>query len=229
MTEHEVDLVNDLEFDDYRYANYKILSFSDLFTSAIKISQDFKLGKGGILWDASYVMSRFLNTLDLQGKKVLELGSGTALPSILSALKGAEADATDIFPALSLTLANSELNQTNFTGKVNVAELDWTNSAHRHNIPHRSYDIIILSDVFYLPVSFKQDLAQSFIETLLYFSSPHTQILMTYKYRISEILDPYLDLLKKNFEIQYFDDFVSTFYHNPQVHLGICTFPKLNN
>ena len=39
--------------DDYRNANTKVLKVPDLIEGeAIKIKQNFHLGKGGILWDA---------------------------------------------------------------------------------------------------------------------------------------------------------------------------------
>jgi Lysine methyltransferase len=152
MTEKTVDLKSDLEFDDFRYANFKYLLFNDFCDSPIRIQQDFKMGKGGILWDASYVISCYLNQINLTGKKVLELGAGTALPSVLCGIKGAETYASDIFPALSLTSTNISLNQSLFTSPVTPVNLDWTDALTRQNIPNIRFDYIILSDVFYLPV-----------------------------------------------------------------------------
>ena len=223
MTEKVVDIEHDQVFDDYRYANYQCLCFTDLCPSAIRITQDFRLGKGGILWDASYVMTRYLSLLDLSGKTILELGAGTALPSILCGIKGAVVYATDISPALSLTHLNTANNQGSYTGSVSSLELDWTNQSHRSSVPSSPIDIIVLSDVFYLPVTPTQELAPAFIESLLHFTGATTQVIMTYKYRIPEILDPYLNLLNLHYRLEYLDEVISAFYHNPEVHLAVAT------
>lgn len=154
MTEKTVDMSSDPEFDDYRYANYRYLLFNDLCEDSIKIEQNFTLGKGGILWDASYAMSKYLSSLYLQNKKILEIGAGTALPSVLCGIKGAEVYATDINPALSLTIGNTNQNSSLFKGSVLVRELNWTSPSHWQNIENNAFDYILLSDVFYLPVFF---------------------------------------------------------------------------
>lgn len=47
------------EYDDYRYANYKLLRFIE-FGEPIFIEQNFMKGKGGTLWDAAYILSRHI-------------------------------------------------------------------------------------------------------------------------------------------------------------------------
>ena len=97
-------------------------------------------------------MSKYLLTQNLEDKKVLELGAGTALPSIICGIKGAEVYTTDIFPALDLTIKNINLNEHLCSKKITPLELDWTNQEQRNNIPNISFDFILLSDIFYLPV-----------------------------------------------------------------------------
>lgn len=152
MDECQVDFENDEIFDDYRYANYKSLIFNN-FGTEIRVFQDFKLGKGGILWEASYVLSKFIQSLDLTNKTVLELGAGTALVSIISATKGASVYSSDITPILSITQCSINHNTSLYKSPITIFELDWTNQSHRSNIQQQHFDYIILSDLFYLPVT----------------------------------------------------------------------------
>lgn len=152
MDECVVDIENDEIFDDYRYANYKSLIFSN-FGTEIRVFQDFKLGKGGILWETSYVLSKFIESLDLNNKSVLELGAGTALVSIICAIKGASVFSSDILPILSLTQSSTSFNSSLYKSPITTFELDWTNKSHRSNITQAHFDYIVLSDLFYLPVT----------------------------------------------------------------------------
>ena len=152
MEECIVDIENDEIFDDYRYANYKSLVFNN-FGEEIRVFQDFKLGKGGILWESSYVLGRFLQQLDLADKTVLELGAGTALVSIIAGYKGAIVYSTDISPVLSVTNLSVNYNRRLYSSPVSVHELDWTNESHRSHIQAPHFDYIVLSDLFYLPVN----------------------------------------------------------------------------
>lgn len=153
MEAHPVDFQTDEIFDDYRNANHKFLVFKQ-FASDIVIQQDFKLGKGGIFWDTSFILAKFLTSFDVNGKKVIEFGAATALPSIVAALAGAKVWATDIFPALKLTEACVEINRRVIGENVKIAELDWCVSEQRNNVDQGNYDFVLLSDVFYLPVNF---------------------------------------------------------------------------
>ena len=79
---------------DYRNSNYKIIEIPlpELCPSPITVKQNFTLGKGGIFWDGSYFISKYLlSNLFNQNTKIktiLELGAGTALPSLVSLIKG---------------------------------------------------------------------------------------------------------------------------------------------
>ena len=152
MEECIVDIENDEIFDDYRYANYKSLIFNN-FGPEIRVFQDFKLGKGGILWESSYVLGRFLQGLDMNNKIVLELGAGTALVSIIAGSKGAIVYSTDIAPILSVTNLSINYNSQLYANPISVNELDWTNELHRQNLKAPKFDYLILSDLFYLPVN----------------------------------------------------------------------------
>lgn len=47
--------------DDYRFCNYKTLTFSNLVEdTTIRVAQDWRIGKGGLFWDCGYIMARIL-------------------------------------------------------------------------------------------------------------------------------------------------------------------------
>ena len=75
---------------------------------------------------------------DLEGKEVLDIGSGTGIESIIAALLGARhVDATDVDPtAVSCTRHNVELNK--LEDKISVFQSDVFSA-----VPHKKYDVII--------------------------------------------------------------------------------------
>lgn len=148
------DNFQEFEYYDYRYCAYKGLLVEGL-EEPVKIVQDLEFGKGGTLWDASYVLAKYLESMDMAGKKVVELGAGTGLPSILCAMKGAYVVATDLADSLPLTNLNIQENVDKIRGSVRTAELDWTNESHLEELGRSDWDYVIFSDVFYLPVMFK--------------------------------------------------------------------------
>lgn len=140
--------------EDYRHASHKVL-VTDNFGPRIKVRQEIAYGVGGQLWDAAYLLSQYVARLypgNMTNLRVLELGAGCALPSIVCCIKGAQVTATDIPPVLSLTQANLALNSGLFTGNYTVQQLDWTNASHRTALAG-PYDIVLMSDLFYMPVS----------------------------------------------------------------------------
>ena len=144
----------EFEYYDYRYSMFEYILVEDL-EFPIKIKQFPLLGIPGYLWDASFVLTKFLETQDLQGKTLLELGSGLGLPSIFSSIKGAQVTSTDLSEVLPNTNFNIDLNRSSLTGSISCQVLDWTNPSHYTGLSQIPWDYIIMSDVFYLPVSSK--------------------------------------------------------------------------
>lgn len=111
------------------------------------------------LWATTWVTSRVLSELlscrsarsHLAEAAVVEIGSGSALCSMVAASQGARATATDS-SSLSLTLAqeSAELNriaQDRFT----TALLDWHSEALPY--PRQSVDVLIGSDVLFVQMN----------------------------------------------------------------------------
>ncbi len=59
--------------------------------------------------DDSYMLADVVNSMDLRGKKFLEIGSGTGIVAITAAIRGADVTAVDINPhAVECTKRNAE-------------------------------------------------------------------------------------------------------------------------
>ncbi|WP_404317846.1 class I SAM-dependent methyltransferase [Malaciobacter canalis] len=97
----------------------------------------------GILWEAGEVLANLMLTYEIEGKRILELGCGLALASMVLNLRGANITATDYHPEVASflkynSLLNSKKNipyfQASWDDKVSIVE---------------KFDVIIGSDVLY--------------------------------------------------------------------------------
>jgi predicted nicotinamide N-methyase len=95
------------------------------------------------LWPSGVALAGYVRTLDLAGRRVLEVGCGLALPSFAAALAGADVVATDWAPeALSLAARNAEANGL----RIVTALVDWRAPAP----PSLSaFDVVLAADVLY--------------------------------------------------------------------------------
>ena len=130
LTKEDKDLIR----VDYRNSNYKLIEipFPEVSPSPLIVKQNFTLGKGGIFWDGSYFISKYLlsNVFNNNSniKNILELGAGTSLPSMISLLKGNFTVVTTDIPKLIPQINEiMELNKKNFNkqSKSIVTELSW--------------------------------------------------------------------------------------------------------
>lgn len=96
------------------------------------------------LWPSGVALARHLIALDLEGRRVVELGCGLGLPSLAAALAGADVLATDWSPdALAFAARNAARNGAT----VRTALLRWEQaSALRHE---RAFDLALGADVLY--------------------------------------------------------------------------------
>jgi len=114
-------------------------------------------------WAASLVLADYLleNSDVVKNQRILELGAGSAVPSIISSLFG-NVTATDQKHVLSLTHRSVALNQCLIKNPINVAELDWAKSASMRE----SFDVILAADFCYNSRS-----CQNFFKCLKHFMS----------------------------------------------------------
>lgn len=100
----------------------------------------------GQLWPAAEVLAKKTKKIKLKNRRILELGCGLALPSLVLQYRGADITASDYHPVSRTFLAhNCELNGLK---KIPFIQLDWNNP-----LTEDKYDLIIASDVLYDPAN----------------------------------------------------------------------------
>jgi predicted nicotinamide N-methyase len=97
-----------------------------------------------VLWRSGVALARELEDAPLGGLRVVELGCGLALPSLVAARAGAHVLATDVSAdALTLVERNARENGV----EVETAACDW---AEPGGLPERApFDIVLAADVLY--------------------------------------------------------------------------------
>lgn len=100
-----------------------------------------------VLWRSGVALARELDGEPLAGKRVVELGCGLAVPSLVAARAGASALATDEDPeAIELVARNAELNGL----RVDAAVVDWTSASAVDELARRGpFDLVLAADVLY--------------------------------------------------------------------------------
>jgi predicted nicotinamide N-methyase len=97
------------------------------------------------LWPSGVALAEYLAQPDLDpaGKRVLEIGCGLGLPSLVAALRGADVLATDWSPeAVDLLHRNAARNGTSVQARVE----DWR---HRIDTLTEGFDLVCAADVLY--------------------------------------------------------------------------------
>jgi len=129
---------------------------------------------GNIIWEAAFVLSNFISNLQLRGKRVVELGSGSALVGLFAAAyKASHTILTDTDTRQSQR--NYKINSESLSGTVECVQLDW----NKPKMVANDVDFIFGSDICYLPETF-----QGLIETIRLNSQPRrTVIYLCFKER----------------------------------------------
>jgi 2-polyprenyl-3-methyl-5-hydroxy-6-metoxy-1,4-benzoquinol methylase len=101
-----------------------------------------------VLWRSGVALAQELDTIDLRGRRVVELGCGLGLPSLVAARGGADVLATDASPeALVLLERNAELNGL----EIETATVDWGEPDEL--VERGPFDLVLAADVLYEPAS----------------------------------------------------------------------------
>ena len=96
------------------------------------------------LWPSGVALARAVGQRAVKGLRVLELGCGLGLPSIVAALGGAQVLATDWSPeALEVTAANAERNG----GDLETALVSWADPAPL--LDRGPWDLVLGADLLY--------------------------------------------------------------------------------
>lgn len=97
----------------------------------------------GQLWPAGRLLAQAMHRFDIQGKRILELGCGIGLPSLVLQRRGADVVASDAHPLAEVFLAyNAALNAL---PALHFRHLRWDVALPTLG----SFDTIIASDVLY--------------------------------------------------------------------------------
>lgn len=119
----------------------------DIGDVTVKIEQEGGIGIGGMVWDASLILARFLycnkDSIFEGIDNLLEVGSGTGICGLACGLMKPEVSVTlsDLHSHLPLIKTNIDINNTR---NVRCEEIDWFRSTDE-----KKYDMVIGTDCVY--------------------------------------------------------------------------------
>jgi len=97
----------------------------------------------GVVWESSTVLADLMSNFDIHNKRILEVGCGMALSSLLLNARHADITATDYHPeAAEFLIENVKLNNGK---KIPFLRTNWTNLEDGLG----TFDLIIGSDLLY--------------------------------------------------------------------------------
>lgn len=97
----------------------------------------------GVVWPSSEVLAHFMFDFDIKGKRILEIGCGIGLTSLLLNQRKADITATDYHPeAEAFLLKNTKLNDD---VSIPFIRTDWADEFSKLG----EFDLIIGSDILY--------------------------------------------------------------------------------
>ncbi|XP_010286094.1 PREDICTED: protein-lysine methyltransferase METTL21C-like [Phaethon lepturus] len=141
---------------------------------------------GAVVWPGALALSQYLESnqeqFNLKDKKVLEIGAGTGLVSIVACILGAYVTATDLPEVLENLSYNISRNTQNMNmHKPEVRKLVWGEGLNEDfPVSTYSYDFILATDVVYHHAALDPLLA-----TMVYFCKPGTVLLWANKFRFT--------------------------------------------
>lgn len=159
---------------------------------SISLKVDASHGCGGIAWPAGEVLSNYIAFRGigyLQGKNIVEVGSGTGLVGLVAGALGGTVWITDQAPLLDIMQQNVTLN--NLQSCVSVHELNWGETPPSDIPPP---ELILAADCVYFEPAFPL-LVQTLSEMAV---SGSTEILFCYKKR-RKADKRFFTMLKKKF------------------------------
>ncbi|XP_054473439.1 uncharacterized protein LOC129106126 [Anoplopoma fimbria] len=139
---------------------------------------------GAVMWPAALALCSFLEhngkRVNLRGKEVLELGSGTGLVTIVASLLGASVTATDLSDVLGNLRANVMRNtreHCSYTPQVKALSWGYDLESTYPSSVYR-YDYVLAADVVY-----HHDFLDELLATMKHFCKPGTTVIWANKVR----------------------------------------------
>lgn len=97
----------------------------------------------GVVWPSSQVLAQLMSTFDVAGKRVLEVGCGIGLTSLVLNARAADITATDYHPEAGAFLAeNTRLNEA---ARIPFLRTNWAQQLDGLGL----FDLILGSDLLY--------------------------------------------------------------------------------
>lgn len=97
----------------------------------------------GVVWPSSLVLAHFISDYDTKSKRILEVGCGMALSSLLLNKRHADITATDYHPEANKFLKRNTLLNKDKT--IDFEQVNWADSNDKLGL----FDLIIGSDLLY--------------------------------------------------------------------------------
>jgi len=144
------------------------------------------IGVGGAAWPAGYVLAEYMSrrpsippdaddVFDWTNKRVVELGAGLGLVSIVAALLGADVVATDgVEGVLPVMRENVQKHTAAAKHAVNCTLLSWGEEADETRILADGVDVVLAADVVY---GDKVHIWKKLLKTINRLTDPSTMIL----------------------------------------------------
>ncbi|XP_068306539.1 uncharacterized protein [Pyrus communis] len=162
---------------------------------------------GAVMWDSGVVLGKFLEhasdaeLLPLQGKKVVELGSGCGLVGCIAALLGGQVVLTDLPDRLRLLRKNIEVNlrHGDMRGSAKVMEFTWGDDPDPE-LTEPPPDLVLGSDVIY-----SEEAVLDLLSALQQLSGGETTIFLAGELRNDAVLEYFLECAMKDFVIGRLD------------------------
>ncbi|XP_009425476.4 protein-lysine methyltransferase METTL21C [Pan troglodytes] len=155
---------------------------------------------GAVVWPGATALCQYLEEhaeeLNFQDAKILEIGAGPGLVSIVASILGAQVTATDLPDVLGNLQYNLLKNTLQCTAHLpEVKELVWGEDLDK-NFPKSAfyYDYVLASDVVY-----HHYFLDKLLTTMVYLSQPGTVLLWANKFRFSTDYE-FLDKFKQVFD-----------------------------
>lgn len=121
----------------------------------------------GVIWASSKVLADLMSRIDIKNKRILEVGCGIGLASLILNHRKAQITATDYHPeAESLLSSNTDLNDDN---DIPFERVGWNDATSELG----QYDLIIGSDLLY-----EQEHAEYLSSFIDQHANPHCEVII---------------------------------------------------
>jgi predicted nicotinamide N-methyase len=144
------------------------------------------------VWPAAVVLMKYLERRfganGMQGKRVIDIGSGTGVVGLAAAILGAEVILSDQEQILFLAEQNVATCKKDYEGQelsVSVAKYDWGNEVDISAL-NPPFDFVLVSECV-LPKLYP---IPPLVDAIAEVSGPNTIVLVAYEHRLYEHFDP---------------------------------------